>query len=211
MKLQLIAAAWGPVGRKSVRLLRHDGPHTKTFTTREGAGTVPDETRHESADLEDYSVQDPSDSLTGDPGDSGDDPLDRGVAPPERWSAGMRFGVTAQEQEEGESLDQLLAEEEPDPAANLEDEVPEGPARGRDDNDDDDEADEYVDGLLLDDGPDPRAGRLVSEDEGAHPPAEADLVAHDTGIDGGAASAEEAAVHVVEDDDTDIRSEETEK
>ena len=29
----------------------------------------------------------------------------------------------------------------------------------------------------------------------------------DVGIDGGAASAEEAAVHVVEDDDTDIRSE----
>ena len=36
--------------------------------------------------------------------------------------------------------------------------------------------------------------------------AEADLVASDAGIDGGAASAEEAAVHVVEDDDTDIRS-----
>jgi nitroreductase len=59
---------------------------------------------------------------------------------------------------------------------------------------------------LLDDGPDPRAGRLVAEDEGAHPAAEADLVAQDVGIDGGAASAEEAAVHVVEDDDTDIRS-----
>jgi hypothetical protein len=59
---------------------------------------------------------------------------------------------------------------------------------------------------LLDDGPDPRAGRLVAEDEGAHPDNESDLVARDIGIDGGAASAEEAAVHVVEDDDTDIRS-----
>jgi hypothetical protein len=28
---------------------------------------MPAETRHESADLEDYSVQDPSDSLIGDP------------------------------------------------------------------------------------------------------------------------------------------------
>ena len=49
-------------------------------------------------------------------------------------------------------------------------------------------------------------GPLVAEDEGAHPDGEADLVAGDVGIDGGAASAEEAAVHVVEDDDTDIRS-----
>ena len=52
----------------------------------------------------------------------------------------------------------------------------------------------------------PGRARLVAEDEGAHPDAEADLVATDVGIDGGAASAEEAAVHVVEDDDTDIRS-----
>src|SRR6516225_1995802 len=103
---------------------------------------MPDETRHESADLEDYEVEDASDTLTGDPGD---DPLDRGVATPERWSAGMRFGTTA--------------------------------------------------------------GRLVAEDEGAHPDTEADLVARDAGIDGGAASAEEAAVHVVDEDDYDIRSE----
>ena len=158
---------------------------------------MPDETRHESADLEDYSVQEPSDSLIGDPEN---DPLDRGVAPPERWSAAMKFGSTADEQEAGESLDQLLAEEEPDAALDLDDDdLPE-------DDEDSDEADEYVDGLLLDDGPDPRAGRLVAEDEGAHPDEEADLVARDVGIDGGAASAEEAALHVVEDDDTDIRS-----
>ena len=101
----------------------------------------------------------------------------------------------------------MLAEEEPDPALDFGDDedVPEGMRRrgrrGRD------EADEYVDGLLLDDGPDPRAGRLVAEDEGAHPDDEEELVARDVGIDGGAAGAEEAAIHVVEDDDTDIRSE----
>ncbi len=161
---------------------------------------MPDETRHESADLEDYSVQEPSDSLTGEPGAPGDDPLDRGVAPPERWSAGIRYGTTEDEQHQGESLDQLLAEEEPDTELEADDDLPE-------DRDDDDEADEYLDGLLLDDGPDPRAGRLVAEDEGAHPDEEEDLVARDVGISGGAASAEEAAVHVVEDDDTDIRSE----
>ena len=153
---------------------------------------MPDETRHESADLADYQVKDASDTLEGDPGD---DPLDQGVAPPERWSAGMRFGSTAAEQEDGESLDQLLAEEEPDTPFDVDDERLEDIA-----------GDEDVDGLLLDDGPDPRAGRLVADDEGAHPDAEADLVAHDAGIDGGAATAEEAAVHVVEDDDTDIRS-----
>src|ERR1700761_1300785 len=72
---------------------------------------MPDERRHESSDLDDYEVQEPSDSLSGDPGY---DPLDRGVAPPERWSAGMRYGTTAEEQSDGESLDQQLAEEEPD-------------------------------------------------------------------------------------------------
>ena len=160
---------------------------------------MPDDARHESADLEDYSVQEPSDSLTGAPGDPAADPLDRGVAPPERWSAGVRFGTTGGEQQSGESLDQLLAEEEPDTAFDVDDDLP-------DDSDDDEEADEYLDGLLLDDGQDPRAGRLVAEDEGAHPDDEADLVARDVGVDGGAASAEEAAVHVVADDDTDIRS-----
>src|SRR6516164_5004781 len=147
---------------------------------------MPDETRHESEDLQDYQVQDTTDTLFGAPGD---DPLDRGVVPPERWSAGVRYGDTAAEQSEGKSLDQLLAEEEPE------------------DIEDFDAGDEDVDGLLLDDGPDPRAGRLVAEDEGAHPDEEEDLVARDVGIDGGAATAEEAAVHVVEEDDYDIRSE----
>ena len=158
---------------------------------------MPDETRHESADLEDYQVLDASDTLIGEPGD---DPLDRDVAPPERWSAGMRFGSTAGEQESGESLDQLLAEEEPDTVLDYEDDEP-GDITG-----DQDAGDEDVDGLLLDEGPDPRAGRLVAEDEGAHPDYEADLVARDAGIDGGAATAEEAAMHVVDEDDYDIRS-----
>jgi hypothetical protein len=120
----------------------------------------------------------------------------------------MKFGSTAEEQREGESLDQLLSEEEPDPALELDDDLPEdGEPGDRQPGDaEEDEADEYVDGLLLDDGPDPRAGRLVAEDEGAHPDAEDELVARDAGIDGGAATAEEAAVHVVEEDDYDVRS-----
>jgi uncharacterized protein DUF5709 len=161
---------------------------------------MPDETRHESEDLKDYQVQDSTDTLSGAPGD---DPLDRGVVPPERWSAGVRFGDTATEQSQGESLDQLLAEEEPDPVLDFDEDEDED----EDLEDDDDAGDEDVDGLLLDDGPDPRAGRLVAEDEGAHPNEEEDLVARDVGTDGGGATAEEAAVHIVEEDDYDIRSE----
>jgi hypothetical protein len=62
----------------------------------------------------------------------------------------MQFGTTAEE-EEGRSLDQLLAEEEPDDEGlGVDDEVPESSG------DDEDLGDEYVDGLLLDDGQDPR-------------------------------------------------------
>ena len=158
---------------------------------------MPEQDRHESADLEDYEVEDSGDTLDGPPGD---DPLDRGVIPPEHWSVPMRIAATAPGRESDESLDQLLAEEEPDTAAEIDDERPEDIAE------DEDATDEYIDGLLLDDGPDPRAGRLVAEDEGADPDDEPDLLAQDVGIDGGAATAEEAAVHVVRDDDNDIRS-----
>jgi hypothetical protein len=158
-----------------------------------------DETRHESTDIDDLEVRDAYDTLDGNPGD---DPLDTGVITPERWSSAIRYGTTAEEEERGESLDQLLAEEEPDPALDLDDEDDEDYA---DVAGDDEAGDEDVDGLLLDE-PAPRAGRLVAEDEGAHVAAEPDLVARDVGIDSGAATAEEAAVHVVDDDDYDIPS-----
>lgn len=133
------------------------------------------------AELEDDGVLDASDTLEGDPGD---DPLDTGVVPPDRWSAGERYGTTLEEERSGESLDQLLAEEEaePDPYAEADEDFPQDAPLGREE-------------------PDPRAGRLVAEDEGAHPDAEPDLVARDVGIDAGAASAEEAAVHTEEETD----------
>jgi uncharacterized protein DUF5709 len=165
----------------------------------ERSSQMTDPNRHESEDLEDYETRDASETLDG---DIGDDPLDTGVIPPQHWSAGMRYGTTAEEEDRGESLDQLLAEEEPDEVDDdVDDQVPESLG------DDEDAGDEYVDGLLLDDGEDPRAGRLVAEDEGAHVASEEDLVARDVGVDSGAATAEEAAVHVVEDDDNDISSE----
>jgi hypothetical protein len=123
-----------------------------------------DRNRHESADLGDYEVEDSSDTLDGPPGD---DPLDRGVIPPQHWSAAMKSGPEGLE--ERESLDELLSEEEPDDQYDIEDE---------------------------DDEVDPRAGRLVAADEDLGASGEDDLVARDVGVDGGAASAEEAAVHV---------------
>ena len=45
-----------------------------------------------------------------------------------------------------------------------------------------------------------RAGRLVAPDEGVHTDTTKESVADDVGIDGGAAGAEEAAMHVVEDE-----------
>ena len=131
----------------------------------------------------DYSVDDedqPS-NIDGLPDPDVDDELDRGYSPPEKWSAGQGFGNTAYEEATGESLDQRVAQEEP-------------------------EADPYdatdVDDEDLDDGEvgDERAGRLVDLDEGLGEDTEKDLVADDVGIDGAAASAEEAAVHIVPDE-----------
>ena len=48
---------------------------------------------------------------------------------------------------------------------------------------------------------DRRAGRLVAPDEGVDEDEDSDLLASDVGIDGSAASAEEAAVHIIDDDD----------
>ncbi|HYK66644.1 MAG TPA: DUF5709 domain-containing protein [Streptosporangiaceae bacterium] len=151
------------------------------------------ERQHESEDLEDYEVLDTSDTLTGPPGD---DPLDRGVATPERWSAPIRSGGTAEEQENGESLDELLAEEEPDVGA------------GGDGDDefaglDENEPDYDVRRALAADGPDPRAGRLISHldgDESSSWVDDGESVGFDAGIDSGGATAEEAAVHVLDED-----------
>jgi hypothetical protein len=145
------------------------------------------ERRHESEDLEDYEVLDSSDTLAGPPGD---DPLDRGVVTPERWSAPIRSGGTAEEQEEGESLDELLAEEEPDVGVGDDDESGEL---------DENAPDDAVWRSRRAEGPDARAGRLVTEKD-ADFPDDGDAVGYDAGVDSGGATAEEAAVHVFGDD-----------
>ena len=113
-----------------------------------------------------------------------DDALDEGYSPPEKPLGVTRYGTTAAEQHDGESLDQLLALEVPDVSAPAGDGVGDLP----------DGEGEPVDP----EAGDRRAGRLVAPDEGAHPDAVKEEIAEDVGIDGGAAAAEEAAVHIVE-------------
>lgn len=111
------------------------------------------------------------------------DPLDRGWSPPERPWAVEHTGVTAAERE---TLDQRLAEELPDLVA------PDGDGIGDCDGTDGELLDNEVGAV--------RSGRLVAPDEGAHEDEESALIATDVGIDGAAASAEEAAMHIVDED-----------
>jgi hypothetical protein len=94
-----------------------------------------------------------------------------------------------------------LAEEEPDPNLQVEDPLARqtDPLDERVDAGDEADRDEAYDDPD-DDGQvgDERAGRLVAPDEGAHEDTEKDLVAEDVGISGAGAGAEEAAVHVVD-------------
>lgn len=111
-----------------------------------------------------------------------DDMLDEGYSPPEKPLGVTKYGTTAAEQHEGESLDERLMQEIPD--------VGQDPG-------------EYSGPRV--ELPDPetgtaRAGRLTAPDEGAHPDRTKELIAEDHGIDSGAASAEEAAVHIIEDE-----------
>ncbi|MFD8387283.1 DUF5709 domain-containing protein [Streptomyces sp. NPDC059679] len=114
---------------------------------------------------------------------AGAEALDEGYSPPEKPWGVEHSGVTAWEQQRGESLDERLSEELPDIG------VAEGDGIG----------DTFgTDGELIDDEVgDERAGRLVAPDEGSHENTDSDLFASDVGLDGAGASAEEAAMHVI--------------
>lgn len=104
-----------------------------------------------------------------------DDLLDEGYSPPERpRPASSHFGETAWEEARGETLDQRVAQEEP--------EVWEDPDRAPDPSREPD-----------------RAGRLLEDDDAVEAGGN-DQFALDAGVDGGAASAEEAAVHIVDEE-----------
>jgi hypothetical protein len=121
--------------------------------------------------------------------DGVEDVLDTGWSPPERPWGVDEWGTTEREESAGEGLSGRLARELPDA-----DRADAGRAEGDGLGDASD-----TDGELLDDEVgDRRAGRLV-EDDGEWDDEEPELHAVDAGIDSGAASAEEAAVHVVPD------------
>src|SRR5215213_11494181 len=115
----------------------------------------------------DYSVDDEDqpqgegDSMSDDRGLT--EPLDEGYSPPEKWSVAEGYGNTPLEEELGETLDQRIAQEEPEPDPYAEDDTEN-----------------------LDDGEvgDARAGRLIAPDEGAHEDEDPEMYAEDAGIDG---------------------------
>jgi len=106
-----------------------------------------------------------------------EEPEEPGFSPPGRPTAVTRRRPTAGERQEGTPLDERLAEEQPDvspvPGDDIGD-LPEGEGEPLDEES----------GAV-------RAGRLVSPD----PSVPGGVAAQDVGIDDGAASAEEAAVH----------------
>lgn len=116
-----------------------------------------------------------------------DDVLDEGFSPPDYRPAASRHGLTAAEQRDGESLDERLAEEEPD----IRDEEP---ATKSWRSHAADRSDEFSDGEVAGTG---RSGRLVAP-EGAAGEVRDETLAEDVGIDGAGASAEEAAMHYYE-------------
>jgi hypothetical protein len=123
---------------------------------------------YESGDpVDDAENLDPIEDLTG---DDPDEIMQTGYSPPDREPHNLRDAPTPFEEWEGESLDERLAEEEPDVS---EDDIFAADAE-------------------------PRAGRLVAPDEGVHEDTEKDEVASDVGPAGYASSAEEAAVHIIE-------------
>lgn len=132
----------------------------------------PDDTGWEQSEELDQ-VQ-PEDSL--DP-TATDDILDEGIVPNDGYR-GEGFGTTAAEVAEGETLDQRIAQEIPDP-----------------DPYEQAERDAQADNIGSGDAP---AGRLVEPNQGSGEDIDKDLIGTDVGVDGGAQSAEEDAVHLLD-------------
>lgn len=134
--------------------------------------------------------------------DGVEDVLDRGYSPPERLRGSLAHGVTAEEQQRDETIEERIRQEVPDPNS----------AYGAPDNEsgldeervggDDPDSIAAEDDWLGDrEVGSTRAGRLVAPDEGLGEDEEEALVGEDVGVDGAGASAEEAAVHVIEEED----------
>ena len=161
-----------------------------------------DQPENISDDLGDYSIDDedqlqPEDTLDQ---EDVDDVLDRGYSPADHARGSLAHGVTAEEQHRDETIDERILQELPDPASAYG--APDNESGLDDDErvggDDPDSIDAEDDWLGDNEVGDQRAGRLVADDEGAHDDDEKQAWASDVGIDGAGASAEEAAMHIVD-------------
>jgi hypothetical protein len=124
------------------------------------------EDQPEAPDLGEFVQEDTAETLVGPPGS---DPLDAGYIPPDRPYGIDDDQTTTRIDTEPEPLDIALRRERPDID-------PDDPASGSD-------------------GEPDRSGRLASSAPGADGDYGDSVDGEDVGIDGGAASAEEAAVH----------------
>ena len=114
-----------------------------------------------------------------------DDVLDEGYSPPEQPFGHGAFAPS-------ESIEQQLAEEEQDPLSRI------GNPLDKDEQQRSDEAEREIEFPQRSEVGRVRAGRLVAPGRGFGEDTEAELVAEDVGISGGAASAEEAAIHIID-------------
>ena len=106
-------------------------------------------------------------------GDDADEPYETSYSPPDYEPSDAKFGMTHREELQGEGLERKLSRELPD----------------------------LCETDAADDVKDSRAGRLVAPDGGMGEDTTAEEMAWDAGIAGAAASAEEAAVHIIGDPD----------
>ena len=99
------------------------------------------------------------------------DVLDEGFVTRDSWSPAQGYGNTAAEEHRGESLEQRMAQEMPEVGY---------------------ADDDWTEDVEDDEVGDARSGRLVASDDAD------DRYVLDVGIDGAGASAEEAAMHVID-------------
>lgn len=119
-----------------------------------------------------------------------DEPLDEGYTAPENWSPAQGIGNTASEMAQGETIEQRVEQEVPerDPNKLRGPWNPQGESREVGSK---------------------RAGRLVATSNGSvYEDNEPEAIAMDVGIDGAAASAEEAAMHIIFEEDLEGQGDE---
>lgn len=139
------------------------------------------------SDTDDFDTQVPDESEQLDQIQEGDSLVDRGVedvldegyTAPEQWSPAQGFGNTPEEMRQGETINQRVKQEQPEKKKTSD--VPWNAAKedrevGRE-----------------------RAGRLMA----VQGPGGEHTLGSDVGFSGGAASAEEAAMHIISEDEDD--------